>query len=217
VCSSDLIVTVNGDAVVQTVTITGGSGFRGNVGTVNLTATARSGLGNTIVTPITWTSNNAGIATVDASGVVTFAGGTGSLTITGTATGAGAGGSNVAGTTAFEVATTLINGVIVTVPDFGAATGVTYTFSADRVGAASFVINQVGGTGDADLYVFNPGVTNWVTDNNGGSGWVCRPYISGGTETCNIAAAAAGWYRIRSWAWGPAGGVSGLQISVTHP
>lgn len=211
------IVTVNGDAVVQTVTVTGGSGFRGNVGDVTLTATARSGLGNVIVTPITWTSNNAGIATVDSDGDVTFAGGTGSLTITGTATGAGAGGANVAGTTAFEVATTLINGVTVTAPDMAAGQGVNFAFSADRVGAASFVVATVGGSGDSDMYVIAPGVTNWTTTDGGGSNWVCRPWASGNTETCNIGAAAAGWYRIRLYAWSPAGAANGVNITVTHP
>ena len=211
------IVTVNGDAVVSTVTVTGGSGFRGNVGTVNLTGTARSGLGNTIVTPLTWSTNNAAIATVDASGVVTFAGGTGNLTITATATGAGAGGANVAGTTAFEVATTLINGVTVTAPDIAAGQGTNFAFSADRVGAASFVVNTSGGSGDADMYVIAPGVTNWTTTDGGGSNWVCRPWNSGNTEVCNIGAAAAGWYRIRLYAWSPAGAANGVNIVVTHP
>lgn len=214
-------VTVNGNAVVSTVTVTGGTGvdaigFRGNVGTLQLTGTARSGLGNTIVTPITWTSNAATVATVDAAGLVTFVGGTGPVTITGTAVGAGNAGANVAGSAAFTVASTLVNGVT-QVGAMAAGGGVDFAFSADRVGTASFTATTSGGTGDGDLYVFAPGVTNGTTSDAGGSNFLCRSWNSGNGESCGPITAVPGWYRLRLHAWTPAGAVSGMNLTLTHP
>lgn len=218
--TATVTVTVNGDAVVATVTVTGGTalnalGFRGNTGTNSaLVATAKSGLGNTIVTPITWTSSSAAIATVDAgTGEVTFAGGTGSLTISATATGAGAGGANIVGTAAFEVATSLTSGVQVTAPDFDGGAGTSYAFNA--AGFTSFAAATTGGTGDGDLYVIAPGVTNWTTSDAGGSNFVCRSWNSGNGESCTITPVSAGWYRVRLYGWTPAGAVSGMKLTVT--
>lgn len=216
-----IVVTVSGDAVVSSVVVAGGTGvdaigFRGNVGTVQLTATARSGLLNTIVTPITWSSNAATVATVDAAGLVTFVGASGPVTITATAVGAGNAGANVAGTAAFTIAPTLINGVTV-VGAMAAGGGVDYAFSPGRVGAANFTAVTSGGSGDGDLYVFAPGVTNGTSSDAGGSNFVCRSWNSGNGETCNIDPASAGWYRLRLHAWTPAGAVAGMNLTLTHP
>lgn len=218
---STRLVTISGDAVVSTVTITGGTGsnaigFRGNVGTVQLTATARSGLGNVIVTPITWTTNAAPIGTVNSTGLATFAGGSGSVTVTGTALGAGNAGANVGSGAAFEVAPTLVNGATQTSGMAGGA-GVSYAFSADRVGAANFSVVSSGGTGDGDLYVIAPGVANWTTTDGGGSNFVCRSWNSGNGENCGPIVAVNGWYRVRTYAWTPAGAVAGMNITLTHP
>ncbi len=211
-----ITVTVSGDAVVSSVVISGGSGFRGNIGTTQLTALARSGLLNTIVTPITWTSNAASVATVSSTGLVTFVGASGPVTITGTAAGAGAAGANVAGTAAFTIAPTLINGVTV-VNGMAGGAGVDFAFSADRVGAASFAATTSGGTGDGDLYVFAPGVTNGTSSDAGGTNFLCRSWNSGNGESCPIDPVVPGWYRVRLHAWTPAGAVAGMNLTLTHP
>jgi len=217
---ASVVVTVSGDAVVSSVLVTSAAGadnaigFRGNVGTVQLTGQPRSGLLNPLVAPLTWTTNAAAVATVDANGLVTFAGGTGPVTITATATGAGAGGANVAGTAAFTVATTLVSGVTAT-GAMPAGGGVDFAFSASRVGATSFTANTTGGTGDGDLYVFAPGVTNGTTSDGGGSNFLCRSWNSGNVETCVVGAPVPGWYRLRLHAWTPAGAVSGMQLTLT--
>lgn len=212
VITATRVITINGDAVVGTVTVTGGSGFHGSAGTINLTAVARSGLGNTIPAPITWSTNNPAIATVNASGTVSFVGGAGNLTVTATAEGAGANGANVAGTTTFNVVTALVPGATITVPDFSEGTFAEYAVS----GAQSFEIFTTGGTGDVDMYLFAPGVTP-VAINNGFSGWVCRPWAIGSTETCTVASPVAGWYRVRFWAYVGDGNVSGLTVRLTSP
>ncbi|MBX3173661.1 MAG: Ig-like domain-containing protein [Gemmatimonadaceae bacterium] len=215
-------VTVMGDAVVATVTITGGTGvdaigFRGNTGTnTTLVATARSGLGNVIVTPITWSGGNDAVGTVDAgTGAVTFAGGVGNLTVTANATGAGADGANVLGTASFEVAAALTSGAPVTAPDMAGGNGYSYAFDAVGGGFTSFTAVAANGSGDGDLYVFDPGVTNWTTTDGGGSNFRCRSWNSGNGENCAIGTALPGWYRVRLYAWTPAGVVSGMQLTVT--
>ncbi len=219
--TGSMVITVFDNAVVSTVLVVGGPGqdaigFRGNVGTVQLTGTPRSGLLNTVLTPLTWTSNAAGVATVNSAGLVTFAGGTGPVTITATAIGAGNASANVAGTAAFTVASTLLNGVVQTGAMAGGA-GVDYAFSADRVGASTFTAASTGGTGDGDLYVFAPGVTNGTTTDGGGSNFACRSWNSGNGESCPIATVVPGWYRVRIYAWTPAGAVAGMQVTLTHP
>jgi hypothetical protein len=58
-----------------------------------------------------------------------------------------------------------------------------------------------GGTGDADMYVkFGSEPTDTVYD--------CRPYVSGNSETCNIATAQAGTYYINIKGYAAFSGVS---------
>lgn len=215
-------VTVSGNAVVATVTITSGTGtnaigFRGNTGSNStLVATAKSGLGNTITTPITWSSNNPAVATVDAStGVATFGGGIGAVVISANATASGNAGADIIGTAAFEVAQNLVSGTLVTAPDLAAGSGYSFAFDPVGNGFTGFGAVTSGGSGDGDMYVFAPGVTNWTTTDNGGSGFLCRSWNSGNGETCTIATAAAGWYRVRLYSWTPAGAVSGMNLTVT--
>ena len=209
------VLTVTGDAVVSTVTVAGGSGFRGSAGTVNLSATAASGLGNVITTPITWSTSSAPVATVSAAGVVTFEGGAGPVTITATATGAGSGGANVAGTTSFDVALNLSFGDSLNVPTI--SEGSTLDYAIDG-GIGPFQVRTFSGTsGDNDMYVFAPGVSSAaaVANNGGGSGWTCRPWLIGSNETCTIAAPVAGWYRVRHFAYIGDGDVVGMRIRLT--
>lgn len=216
-------VTVAGNPVVANIVMGGAQGFHGNAGTVQLTASPRSGLNNVIVTPVTWISSSPAIATVDATGLVTFAGGAGNVTITAQATGAGAGGNNVDGTRVFDVAEILVNGVTANPPTIAGGSWHDYAFSASEVGVTEFVVAINGGTGDTDMFIFNPGVTNPVASAAGGSGWVCRPFLIGSTETCTFGAAApspavvSGWYRIRLFAYPDDGPVTGLNVNLTHP
>lgn len=219
--SATRTITVNGDAVVATVGVVAGTGanavgFRGNTGTNNtLVATARSGLGNTLTVPITWSSSAPGIATVDAgTGVVTFAGDTGTVQIRATAVGAGNNGADITGFVTFNVAQTLVSGTGV-VGAMGAGQGVNFAFNPVGEGFAGFTAVTAGGSGDGDLYVIAPGVTNWTTTDAGGSNFVCRSWNSGNGESCTIATAVPGWYRIRLHAWTPAGAVAGMNLTVT--
>jgi trimeric autotransporter adhesin len=214
VVTATRVITISGDAVVGTVTVTGGSGFRGSAGTIDLTATATSGLGNTIAAPITWSTNNPAIATVNSSGTVSFVGGVGSLTVTATAAGAGANGANVAGTTSFEVAAALAPGTV-TAPDI--PEGQWYDYAILGTGLTSFRVQTSGGTGDVDMYLYNPGVTSFSATNGGGSGWVCRPWAFGNNETCNVTTPLTGWYRVRMYAYNGDGTVAGLQVSFFSP
>ncbi len=222
VVNSVRLVTVTGDPVVNNILITGTQGFRGNTGDVVLTATARSGLGNTIPTAtITWSTNNAGVGTVvgsgtgNTTGTVTMGGGSDTLRITATATGQGLGGSSPSSVAGFRVVPQLANGVAVNVPAIAAGGFADYTVLG--TGLANFTVTQAGGTGDADLYLYNPGVTTFSATDGGGSGYVCRPWFSGNNESCPVAAPLAGYYRVRSYAWSPAGAVTGMTLTLTHP
>ena len=210
------LVTVTGNAVVQTVTVTGGSGLRGNVGTVPLTAVATSGLGNVIGSAvITWTTSNAAVSTVSGAGLVTMAGNADTLRITATATGQGAAGGSPAGVAGFRVARQLVNGVGVAVPTIAAGGFQDYTVNA--TGLANFAVTSTGGSGDSDLYLYNPGVVTFTATDGGGSGYVCRPWFSGNEEACPVGAPQPGYYRVRLFAWTPAGPVTGMTVTLTHP
>jgi trimeric autotransporter adhesin len=216
------VITINGNAVVSTVSVTAPAGadnafgFRGASGSVQLTGTALSGLGNTITTPITWSTSAPAVATVSSTGLVTFAGGTGPVNITANATGSGAGGVDVTRVVSFTTAPTLVNGVA-QVGAMAAGEGIEFAFSASAVGASSFVATTTGGTGDGDLYVFVPGNTTGTSTDNGGSGFLCRSWNSGNGEICTVNTVVPGWYRLRLHAWSPAGPVAGMQLTVTHP
>ncbi|GGA87545.1 extracellular protease [Arenimonas soli] len=94
----------------------------------------------------------------------------------------------------------LTKGVAVT--GLAATTGnsLYYTLSVPA-GSSNLVFNMSGGTGDADLYVqFGSQPTD--------TAYVCRPYLSGNTETCTIAAPSAGTYHVRVKAYSGFSGVS---------
>jgi hypothetical protein len=94
----------------------------------------------------------------------------------------------------------LSNGV--TVSNISGATGayVKYTMVVPA-GATGLKFVMSGGTGDADMYVkFGSEPTDTVYD--------CRPYVSGNSETCNIATAQAGTYYINIKGYAAFSGVS---------
>ncbi|MEX2182200.1 MAG: Ig-like domain-containing protein [Gemmatimonadaceae bacterium] len=216
-------VTVAGAPVVHTVTVTGGSGFRGNTGTVQLTATPTSGSGNLVPgTTITWASSDVGVATVDATGLVTFQGATDTLRITATAIGQGASASDIEGGADFRVAVHLMNDDSLAVPTIVA--GQSYDYAVAGGAADSVQITTFAGTaGDVDLYLFAPGVTNTTANNAGGTqavagngfnGWMCRPWEIGSAEECRRVLSTSGWYRVRLYAYSVTGDVEGLTIRM---
>jgi serine protease len=91
--------------------------------------------------------------------------------------------------------TTTTGGTVLTsgVPKTGlaAATGASLNFTMVVPGnATNLRFATSGGSGDSDMYVkFGSAPTDTVYD--------CRPYVSGNTETCNIATAQAGTYHVR--------------------
>lgn len=99
----------------------------------------------------------------------------------------------------------LQNGVAVT--NLSAATGseLRYTLNVPA-GATSLQFQISGGSGDADLYVrFGSAPTTTTFD--------CRPYLSGNTETCTIAAPQTGTYHVMLRAYST---FSGVTLVGTH-
>ncbi|KQY55145.1 peptidase S8 [Lysobacter sp. Root494] len=104
------------------------------------------------------------------------------------------------GTTPPPTGGTLTKGVAAT--NLSASTGgyVKYTMVVPA-GATNLTFKTSGGTGDADMYVkFGSEPTDTVYD--------CRPYVSGNTETCTIAAPQAGTYYVNLKAYSTFSGVS---------
>ena len=94
----------------------------------------------------------------------------------------------------------LTKGVAVTGLAATAGNSLYYTLSVPA-GSTNLTFNMSGGTGDADLYVqFGSQPTD--------TAYVCRPYLSGNTETCTIAAPSAGTYHVRVKAYSSFSGVS---------
>ncbi len=84
--------------------------------------------------------------------------------------------------------TDLQNGTPVTGLSGAASATLAYKITVPA-GATNLVFNMSGGTGDADLYTkFGAAPTTTVYD--------CRPYVSGNTETCTVAAPQAGVYYV---------------------
>jgi xanthomonalisin len=113
------------------------------------------------------------------------------MSLTGSYTAGGGGGGGTA----------LSNGVAVT--GLAAATGnwtSDYTLVVPS-GATNLKFVMSGGTGDADLYVRLGAAPTTTT-------YTCRPYLSGNSETCTIAAPTAGTYHVSIRAYATFSGVS---------
>jgi xanthomonalisin len=97
--------------------------------------------------------------------------------------------------------TTLTNGVPVT--GLAASSGnwtSDYTLVVPS-GATNLKFQISGGSGDADLYVqLNSAPTS--------SSYLCRPYLSGNSETCTFASPSAGTYHVRINAYTTFSGVT---------
>src|SRR5690606_13912096 len=76
----------------------------------------------------------------------------------------------------------------------------TYTLVVPS-GASNLSIRINGGSGDADLYVRRGAAPTT-------SSYLCRPYLSGNTETCSWSAPTAGTYYVRVRAYSTFSGVT---------
>lgn len=211
-------VIVFGSPVVETVTVTPFNPLVGVGQTTQLTATARAGSGTVISDAnVTWSSSNDQVATVSQAGVVTMVA-VGEVSITATVV---EGDDEISGSvTVFGalVPTILVSGVQVGAPDIAAAEWAEF-FVWVPTGATVLNVGTAGGSGDADLYIFAPGVTpsaanlnpNFLAFNNA----TCFGASAGNTEQCNVANPPAGVWRVRVFAWGPDGTVAGLSLTAT--
>jgi uncharacterized protein YjdB len=210
--TGQVTVTVAGSPVVATVTVSPSAPFMAVGGQQQLTAVAKAGSGTTIGTAVfAWTSSNPAVATVDpATGLVTSVS-AGTATITATAEGIG-------GTAALRVAPALTSGVAVTPSTIAATEFTTYAIVVPA-GKTSLSVTSTGGTGDGDVYVFAPGVTpsavNTAANALAFSNSNCVSNNSGNSETCSFANPAAGTWRVVVFAWGPAGPVTGFNLTAT--
>jgi serine protease len=129
-----------------------------------------------------------GTSTLTLTAAATAASATATFTVTGTATSAThtvSGSLTVTGTTSGE--TVIANGQIIT-GQSGALNQQTF-YRVDVPAGVNLTISTSGGTGDADLYVrFGSRPTTATYD--------CRPFISGNSESCNVASTQAGSYFI---------------------
>jgi uncharacterized protein YjdB len=219
--SSGRLVTVTGDPAIATITITGApaNNFVGTTSAdIQLTATARSAA-TTVIGGVTftWASATPARATVDANGLVdvlTASVPSGTTNITAQAP-AFPGGATITGTLALEIATTLAPGALAQ-PSIPGSSAETYAID-NLVAADSIQVTTGGGTGDVDLLLAAPGVTNWGLTNtlfSAGTGG-CISGAAGNTEGCKRVAPAAGWWRVRLWAFGtPA--VTGTTVTYTR-
>jgi uncharacterized protein YjdB len=210
-------VTVSGSPVVGAVTVTPATSFRGVGQTVALSYVARAGSGTVIPgTTANWTTNDATVATVSASGVVTI---TGAGTATISATVDNGIGVNVVGTASVTGAPLLLPGAATAVPTVGTAAVTFYAYEVPA-GATALNISASGGTGDADVYIFAPGVTpGTLNTSQSALAFANATQFSaneGNGETISRAGPAAGTWRIAVFAWGGAPAVTGLSLTASH-
>jgi hypothetical protein len=209
-------VTVFGSPVVATVTVTPAAPFAAVGTTTQLTAAAKAGSGTLITDAvITWASGDANVATVDAAtGLVTVVA-AGTTTITATADG-------ISGTAALRGAPGLTSGVAVTPPTIAPDNFAIYAIVVPA-GTTSLIISTTGGSGDADLYVFAPGVTPSAVNTNQAQlafsnsfdNDTCPSASGGNAESCTFSTPAAGVWRVHVFAWGGDVAVTGLSLTGT--
>jgi uncharacterized protein YjdB len=210
--TGQVTITVSGSPVVATVTVSPAAPFMAIGTQQTLTATAKAGSGTTIGTAIfAWTSSNPAVATVDpATGVVNVLA-AGTATITATADG-------ISGTAALRGAPGLTIGVAVTPPTIAPADFLIYAIVVPA-GKTALKISSTGGTGDADLYCFAPGVTpsavNTALNAAAFSNASDASAAGGNAESCDFGNPAAGVWRLHVFAWGGDVAVTGLSLTAT--
>jgi serine protease len=99
-----------------------------------------------------------------------------------------------------------------------AGTGFTLYALVVPAGTTSFTITSTGGTGDADLYVFAPGVTPSAFNGNAFPPWTNTTAFSGNSgngELLTRATPTAGAWRVYAHAWAGGGQVAGFLMTAT--
>jgi hypothetical protein len=204
-------VTVFGSPVVATVTVTPAAPFMA-VGTQQqLAAAAKAGSGTVITDAvITWETSDPNVATVSATGLVDVLA-AGTATITATADG-------ISGTAALRGAPGLTSGVAVTPPTIAPDNFAIYAIVVPA-GKTSLNINTTGGTGDADIYCFAPGVIPSAVNTNQAqlafSNATDESASGGNAESCPFGNPAPGVWRVHVFAWGGDVAVTGLSLTAT--
>ncbi len=183
-----LVFTVLPPPPVATVAVTPATGFLPTGVGIPLAVTLKDANGGELADRvITYSSSDNAIATVSASGVVT-AQAPGAVTITATSEGqsataeftalngvqSGAAAITVANTQQSETAFVAYNAFAIYVPP----------------GTTTLDVRLASGTGDPDLYLFEPG--NMALD----ASWECRSWNAGPGETCTVTDPAPGVWRI---------------------
>ncbi len=146
-------------------------------GTAQATVTTLAVDGTNLGRPVTYTTSDATVATVSATGLVTLAG-PGTATITATSEGK---------TATATVSSLLASGTAYTISGPGANSD-RFFYVNVPTGATSVTVTLSGGTGDPDLFVFRTGSTTAA----------CSSEADGPSETCTVATTGVtGLYRIR--------------------
>ncbi len=194
----------------------------GSTGNVTITTAVSGGFSNAVAlsatglptgvtaafAPTSIAAPGAGSSTLTLTVASTATAGTSTITVTGT------GGTTTHSTTVSLTVTTtggvtvLTNGVAKT-GLAGALNSQTFFSIAVPAGATNLVFTLSGGTGDADMYTrFGSQPTLSTYD--------CRPYVSGNSESCSVAAPSAGTYYVMLNGYAAYSGVS-LLASFTAP
>jgi microbial collagenase len=151
---------------------------------------------------VTWESQDATIATVSATGLVT------ALKPGFTAITARTSDQQTRSASITVIAVpTLTSGTAVTISGTGARGTQGFRKIAVPAGATNLRVTITGGSGDVDLYVRHGAVP--TTTNN-----ACASENAGNVETCNIANPAAGTWFLLLYLWDPYAGAT-LTATVT--
>lgn len=179
---------------VATVTLSPTAATLGIGSTQQLTATLRDASNNILTgRTIAWSSSNAAVAAVSATGVVT-AGTAGTATVTATSEGRSGAATITVGAPACSTANPpaenqlICPNVTYAIPT--TSTNVVRSYQLSRSSTLGFSVLISGGVGDADLYVFNPSDLR-----------VCFLDRAGNDETCNLSGAIGTWIiQVRAYA-----------------
>lgn len=186
--TATLAFTVLPPAPVSTVTLSTTSGFLPTTIGVPLTVTLRDANGGVLSDrAVSWTTSNAAVATVSATGVVTALT-NGTVTITATSEGKTASGT-------FSAIAGLRSGNALTFTNATVNTSIFYAVYVPA-GSTSLSVTLRNGNGDPDLYVYRPGQSLTTTA-------ACASETGGATvsETCTLATPVAGVWVVEVFAF----------------
>ncbi len=204
-----VVVTVSGAPVVATVTLAATSNrYIGQGQTEQMVATARAASGTVLSLAgrtVTWTSSATGVATVDANGLVSMVAASGTSNI-------GVSVDGIAATAVQVVGVNPIANAVATPIATLAVDGNLYYGFEVPAGTTNLQVTLAGGTGDADVLVYRPGLappTNPYASNS----WTCISAAAGNGESCAVATPAAGRWLVRVYAYEA---VAGTTLTVTR-